>query len=268
MNFEVFLLTYLHENPCDVKKVSEYFAKDEKECEDVIKSLVADSLLYMPKADRYCSTPAGMEYVKRELKENAEESLPKSIKPGMKFPMYVLSLSKDKMEVMGVYDRRLGRLDVYPVLPDAMCECGFGVAVIESHLYKSVMFFKGVTVTKNGKKGFFKAEGTDISTVKRELEFAVSLVDTLLGKKEIEDFIAELGEAKTALPTVTDGAHIALNEDFVLRNYFDKSLLSEKKLEYLKELGSELALIKEKLDSEKGLSKIPRMIKSDVCALC
>ena len=268
MNFEVFLLTYLHENPSDIKKISEYFAKDEKECRGVINSLLSDSLLYTPKTDKYCSTPAGLEYVKRELRENAQNSLPSSITPGMKYPMYVRSLSKDKREVMGVYDSRLGRLDIYPVLPDAMCESGFGAAILEAHLYRSVMFFKSVTVTKNGKSGFFKAEGTDITIAKRELEFALSLVETLLGKKDMDTFIAELGEARTTLPTVTDGAHIALNEEFVLKNYFDKSLLSEKKTEYLNELSAELALIKERLELEKGLSKIPRMIKSDVCALC
>ena len=270
MNFEALILAYLHERSKSVQEISDYFGVSTPECEKVVKSLTDDSFLYAVDGGKYRSTPAGMAYVKQYLEENAVSKLPNAIEPEMKYPLYVMSLSKDKRSVMGIYDKRGGRMDVYPVLPDAMCESGYAGAVLMSRIYNSVFFLKMHTVTKNGKGTLFKGEDECISpeNAKKELEFLILTLETVRGERGIRSFVLEFSERRCSLPSVTDGAHIALNELFVLENYFDDASFSEKKQNCFEELSHQCAKVKEILDKGRGFSKIPKILSADLTELC
>ena len=270
MNFEVFVLCYLHERSKSVQEISDYFGVSTPECERVVKDLTDDSFLYAVDGGKYRSTPAGMAYVKQFLEENAVSKLPNAIEPEMKYPLYVMSLSKDKRSVMGIYDKRGGRMDVYPVLPDAMCESGYAGAVLLSRIYNSVFFLKMHTITRNGKGTLFKGEDECISldNAKKELEFLMLTLETVRGERSIRSFTLEFSERRCSLPSVTDGAHIALNELFVLENYFDDASFSEKKQNCFEELSQQCASVKEILDKGRGFSKISKILSADLTELC
>lgn len=270
MNFEVFILMYLHERSKSVQNISDYFSASIDECEKTVRALLEDSFLYVVSDGMYRSTPAGMEFVKQTLEENAVCELPKAIEPEMKYPLYVMSLSKDKKSVMGIYDKRGGRTDIYPVLPDAMCESGYAGAILSSHIYNSAFFLKTYTVTKNGKGTLFKSEDECISLdiAKKELEFLALTLDTVRGKRSISSYVRELSERRCSLPSVTNGAHIALNELFVLENHFKDAVFSEKKQNCFEKLSEQCAEVKAVLENGRGFSKIPKILNADLTELC
>lgn len=270
MNFEVLILTYLHERSKSVQEISDYFCIDANECEKAVKTLTEDSLLYCVSKEKYRSTPAGMAFVKQYLEENAVDKLPNAIEPDMKYPLYVMSLSKDKKRVMGIYDRRGGRMDIYPILPDVVCESGYAGAILLSHIYNSVFFLRSHAVTKNGKGTLFKSDDECISLdiAKKELDFLMLTLDAALRNISIRSYVLELIERRCLLPSVTDGAHIALNELFVLENCFDDASFSQKKLNCFAQLSEQCAKVKEILGKGKGFSAIPKVLCADLTELC
>lgn len=270
MDFEALILAYLHERSKSAQEISQYFCVSNDECEKVVKSLTDDSFLYAVDGGKYRSTPAGMAYVKQYLEKSAVSELPNALEPEMKYPLYIMSFSKDKRSVMGIYDKRGGKMDVYPVLPDAMCESGYAGAILLSRIYNSVFFLKMHTVTKNGKGTLFKRDDECISLdiAKKELEFLVITLETVRGERSIRSFVLEFFERRCSLPSVTDGARIALNELFVLENYFGDASFSEKKQNCFEELSQQCAKIKEILDKGCGFSKIPKILSADLTELC
>lgn len=270
MNFEALVLEYLHERTKTVQQISRYFAIEEKECEETLKTLLEDSFVYCPSKDTYRSTPAGMQFVKSELEKSAVNKLPKAIEPDMSYPVYVMSLSKDKKKVMGMYDKRASRMDVYPILPDAMCVSGYAGAILKSHVYNSFLYLKLHTVTKNGKATLFKDEDSCISAeiAKRELEFLMLTINCIFGKVGIKSYVLELAETRCTLPSVTDGAHIPLNELFVLENHFNDAAFSSKTLDCLEELSGQCEKVMQILSKGKGYSKIPKILSVDISELC
>jgi len=270
MNFEAFVLMYLHERSKSVQEISQFFAKDTDECRKILNSLLEDSFVYKVDEDLYRSTPAGMAFVKSELENNEVKSLKSSIEPNMQYPLYVMSMSKDKRSVMGMYDKRGANTDVYPVLPDVMCQSGYAGAVLLSRIYNSVFFLKMHTVTKNGKGTLFKSDDECISLdiAKKELEFLMLTLETARGERNISSYVLELAERRCSLPSVTDGARIALNELFVLENYFKDADFSEKKQECIGKLLDQCTKVKEILDNGRGFSKIPKILNADLTELC
>ena len=270
MNFEAFILMYLHERSRSVQQISEYFAKDVSECQNALDALLEDSFVYKPDGILYRSTPAGMAFVKSELEKNEVKSLKNSIEAGMKYPMYVMSMSKDKKKVMGIYDRRGLNTDVYPVLPDAMCESGYAGAILKSHVYASFLFLKLYTVTRNGKGTFFKLESECVSAeiAKKELEFLMLTLDTIMCRLDIKSYVAELVDRRCSLPSVTEGAHIALNEIYVLENHFGDANFSQKTLDCVARLLEQCKKIKEILVKGKGYQKIQKILSVDISELC
>ena len=270
MSIEILFLEFLYENPSDAEKLSSRFSVGLQESQKILADLFDNSFVYKNDKGLFASTPAGMAFVKQELDRLSVNDLPRSVSPDTPYPLFVRSITADKKAIMGIYDKRGGRLDIYPVLPDAACNSGFAAAIIEAHLFNSVNYLKSIKIYDETKRRIFKPKdgSVKLSAAKRELEFLCATLELVLGKCDIGDYLSLLLEMRHSLVSVMGGFGVALNECYVLEKYFKDSDFSQKKQDLFADLYEKCGKVKRAFDSSKGLSKISLMLSCDVFTLC